>query len=308
MNGRRLGGNAIRRLYHYYRTLAPELPENFREMEPLFLAVICGCHAGLYRESLHDIYIPRIQRGNASFAVNVLGAREAVLSALIHFFEDGRWEAPVETGVGDHRLCPEDQLFVLMQAAVYLAATRGPLLHQKREFATNGLNHCVVRLIVPRCSTWRLPVSGATTCVLLNLRQAMQIATRVHSLAQEQPHNPALLMKAYMALAVTHYYLGNFTHAREEATSGVRLWRSGVEKSEVEELDEPIIGCLCHKAFCAWHAGQIASARSTMGEAILVAKRLKNTHGIAVALYSFSDSLLHGTEPSPSRASLIGVD
>ena len=113
-----------RRLYHYYRTLAPELPENFREMEPLFLAVICGCHAGLYRESQQDIYIPRIQRGNASFAVNVLGAREAVLSALIHFFAGGRWEAPVETGVGRHRLCPVDQLFILMQAAVYLAATR----------------------------------------------------------------------------------------------------------------------------------------------------------------------------------------
>ena len=64
-----------RRLYDYYRTLAPELPEKFREMEPLFLAVIYGCHAGLYRESLQDIYIPRIQRGNASFAVNVLGAR-----------------------------------------------------------------------------------------------------------------------------------------------------------------------------------------------------------------------------------------
>ena len=46
--------------------LRRELPENFGEMEPLFLAVICGCHAGLFREALHDIYIPRIQRGNAS--------------------------------------------------------------------------------------------------------------------------------------------------------------------------------------------------------------------------------------------------
>ena len=55
-----------RRLYHHYRTLAPGLPESFRQMEPLFLAVICGCHAGLYRESLQDIYIPRIQRGDAS--------------------------------------------------------------------------------------------------------------------------------------------------------------------------------------------------------------------------------------------------
>jgi hypothetical protein len=41
-----------RRLYNYYRTLAPQLPDSFREMEPLFLAVTCGCNAGLYREAL----------------------------------------------------------------------------------------------------------------------------------------------------------------------------------------------------------------------------------------------------------------
>src|SRR5215472_13611573 len=39
------------RLYHYYRMLAPPLPNNFREMEPLFSAVICGCNAGLYRKA-----------------------------------------------------------------------------------------------------------------------------------------------------------------------------------------------------------------------------------------------------------------
>ena len=50
------------RLYHYYRTLAPQLPNSFREMEPLFSAVICGCNAGLFREALHAVYIPRIQR------------------------------------------------------------------------------------------------------------------------------------------------------------------------------------------------------------------------------------------------------
>ena len=37
-----------RRLFHYYRTLAPQLPNSFREMEPLFLAVICGSNAGLF--------------------------------------------------------------------------------------------------------------------------------------------------------------------------------------------------------------------------------------------------------------------
>src|SRR5262249_50226758 len=69
---------------HYYRQLPPELPETFREMEPLFLAVICGCNAGLYREALHEVYIPRIQRGTASFAAKVLGARGALLLVLAH--------------------------------------------------------------------------------------------------------------------------------------------------------------------------------------------------------------------------------
>jgi hypothetical protein len=63
-----------KRLFNYYQTLAPQLPESFAEMEPLFLAVICGCNAGLLREALHEVYIPRIQRGNAHFAANVLGA------------------------------------------------------------------------------------------------------------------------------------------------------------------------------------------------------------------------------------------
>jgi serine/threonine protein kinase len=52
-----------RRLYHHYRRLAPQLPNSFTEMEPLFSAVLCGCNAGLFREALHEVYIPRIQRG-----------------------------------------------------------------------------------------------------------------------------------------------------------------------------------------------------------------------------------------------------
>jgi len=88
-----------RRLYHYYRALAPQLPNNYREMEPLFSAVMCGCNAGLFREALHEVYIPRIQRGDAAFAANFLGTRGALLSVLIHFFEHGRWGSPGEKGV-----------------------------------------------------------------------------------------------------------------------------------------------------------------------------------------------------------------
>ena len=37
-----------RRLYDHYRALAPPLPETVNAMEPLFLAVICGCNAGVF--------------------------------------------------------------------------------------------------------------------------------------------------------------------------------------------------------------------------------------------------------------------
>src|SRR5262249_55601607 len=114
-----------KRLYHYYRTLAPQLPDNFREMEPLFLAVICGCNAGLFREALHEVYMPRIQRGDCSYAANVLGATGALLSVLAHFFEGGRLGSRVEKGAKGQRLTAEDHLLILMQAGKCLAVARG---------------------------------------------------------------------------------------------------------------------------------------------------------------------------------------
>jgi hypothetical protein len=89
---------ANRRLYEHYRTQAPAQPETFRDMEPLFLAVACGCHAGLLRDALHEVYIPRIQRGDALFAAKVLGARGSLLSVLSHFFEPGHWGLLAQRG------------------------------------------------------------------------------------------------------------------------------------------------------------------------------------------------------------------
>jgi hypothetical protein len=94
-------------------------------MEALFLAAICGCNAGFLREVLHKIYIPRIHRENASFAGNVLGSQRGVTLGFGHFFEHGRWDLPVESGVEGQSLNAEDQLFILRQAGLYLTATRG---------------------------------------------------------------------------------------------------------------------------------------------------------------------------------------
>ena len=103
-------------------------------MEPLFLAVVCACNAGLFREALREVYIPRIQRGDSCFTANVLGARSALLSVLTHFFEPGRLGSLVETDVEGQSLTAEDKLFVLMQTGLYLTPTRGMAAPETRIF------------------------------------------------------------------------------------------------------------------------------------------------------------------------------
>jgi serine/threonine protein kinase/tetratricopeptide (TPR) repeat protein len=270
-----------RRLFHYYRTLAPQLPNSFREMEPLFLAVICGCHAGLFREALHEIYIPRIQRGNVSFAAKVLGTRGALLSVLVHFFEHGRWGSPVETGVEGQTLTVEDQLFILMEAALYLAATRGlgspeaRICYERTEPLCQSLNRPVLLYLALK-GQWRY------TLMTDKLSATMQIAERVYALAQEL-NDPEVMIGAYASLAVTHYFLGDFESARQCAMHGVQIWRSGGVPSHPEELDTPVVGCLCHGALSEWHLGEIASGRANMDEAISIAKELKDMNALALA-------------------------
>ena len=271
-----------RRLYHYNRTLAPQLPDSFREMEPLFLAVICGCNAGLFREALHEVYIPRIQRGNAYFAANVLGARGPLLSVLIHFFEHGRWGSPIETTVEGQSLTAEDQLFILMQAASYLTATRGMgapearICHERAESLCHSLNR-------PRLLYMALLGQWRYSLMTDKLTATMQIAERVYSLAQEQ-NDAALMIGAYRALAATLHYLGDFESARQYAMSGLQIWRSGSVQSSAEELYAPAVGCLGYAAFSEWHLGEMASCQANMDKAISLAKELNDTNGLAFAL------------------------
>jgi hypothetical protein len=279
-----------RRLFNYYRALAPELPETFRDMEPLFLAVICGCNAGLYHEALNEVYIPRIQRGNAFFAANVLGARGALLSVLARFFKQGRWELPIETGVEGQSLIAEDQLFILMQAALYLTVTRGfaapeaRTCHERAESLCYSLNR-PLPLYLALIGLWRYSL------MTNKLSATTQIAKRVYSLAQEQS-NSELMIGAYRALTVPLYFLGDFETARHYAMRGVQLWHSSGVQSPVEEVTAPAVTCLIFEALSEWHFGEVAVCQATITEGIALAKELNDMHGLGVALY-FAGSLAH---------------
>jgi serine/threonine protein kinase len=279
-----------RRLFHYYRMLAPQLPNSFREMEPLFSAVICGCHAGLFREALLEVYIPRIQRGNACFAAKVLGATGPLLSVLVHFFAHGRWGFPVEIGLEGQILSPEDQLFILMQAGLYLTATRGLGAPEVRICYDRALSLChsldrPQLLYAALIGQWRVSLQTD------KLTATMKIAKRVYSLAQER-NDAGLMIGACQALACTLWFLGDFETAQRYGMRGVQIWRSGDLQPPVEEVSAPAVMCLCFEALSKSLLGEIASARLTMAEAISIAKELNDMYGLAVALY-FAGFLAH---------------
>jgi GTPase SAR1 family protein len=288
-----------RRLFHYYQTLASQLANSFREMEPLFSAVICGCNAGLFREALNEVYIPRIQRGNAYFAAKILGATGPLLSVLVHFFEDGRWGSLVETAIEGQRLTAEDQLFILMQAGQYLTATRGfasaevRVCYERAEFLCLLLNR-PLSLHVALMGQWRHSFSTE------KLTAALQVAQRIYLLAEEY-NESALMIGALNALVSTLYFLGDFEAGRQYTMRGVQLWRSPDAKSPVEDLDVAAVSILCYQALLDWHVGEIASARATMAEAISLAKELNDAHGLAVTL-SFAAGLAYG------EANPVGVE
>src|SRR4029077_783937 len=247
------------------------------------LAVICGCNAGLFREALHEVYIPRIQRGDAHFAANVLGATGPLLSALDHFFEHGRWGSLIETAIEGQSLVAEDQLFILMQAGLYLTVTRGfgatetRICYERAE----PLCHVVNR---PRLLFMQLLGQGRYTLMTDKLSAAMEIAERVHALAQEQ-NDARLMLAAYQVFAAIFYFLGEFESSRKYARHGVQIWRSGsVQTPVAEEIQAPVVLCLCYEAKCDWHFGEIASCHALMDEAISTAKELKDRYALALAL------------------------
>ena len=228
-----------------------------------------------------EVYIHRIQRGNDSFAANVLGARGALLSVLACFFEHGRWGSLVETVIGGQSLTAEDQLFILMQAAAYLTTREGGSLEARICYErAESLCHSLSRpflLCVALTGRWRHALMTD------KLSEAMHIAERIHSLAQEQ-NDPALMIEAYRALAVTFYWSGNFESTLQYAMRGIQLWRSGGGQSHPEDVDTPAVVCLCYQALSEWHLGHIAFCQANIGEAISLAKELKDMHALAIAL------------------------
>ena len=187
----------------------------------------------------------------------------------------------MQTGVEGQRLTVEDQLFILMQAAHYLTATRGlaaeaGICYEGAVSLSDSLDRPLA-LHAALMGLWHYSLDAGT------LPTTTQIAQRLYSLAQEQ-EDAALMIGACKALGMTFFFLGDFKAAQRYLGQGLELWRSTGVPSVVEEVDVRAVSCLCYKAECDWHLGEIASSHATLLEAMCLAKKLNNTHGIAEAL------------------------
>jgi predicted ATPase len=212
--------------------------------------------------------------------------------------------SPVQVGDGGQHLTEEDQLFLLFQAGLYLTSTRGlgapeaRICYVSAESLCRSLNDPRL-LYVALMGQWRYSL------VTDKLSATMQIAKRVHLLAQEQ-NEPAPMIGACAALAITHYFSGNFEVSGQCAIRGVQIWRSGGAQSPVEEVDVPGVACLCYEVLFKWHIGEIASSKVTIEETISVERELNDMHGLAVAIHFAS--ILAYFERSPAEVERLASD
>jgi hypothetical protein len=205
-----------------------------------------------------------------------------LLSVLVHFFEHGRWESPVKTAGEGQSLTAEDQLFILMQAGLYLAATRGlgapeaRICYERAEPLSHQLGHPFL-FCAALVGQWR------NTLITDKMSVALQIAERLHSVAQEQ-NDAVFMLEAYRALSCTLFYLGDFEASRQYAMRSLQIWRSGNVQCHTEDNYPPGVACLCCLTLSDWQLGEIASCQANMEEAISIAKELKHMNGLAMAL------------------------
>jgi hypothetical protein len=150
---------------------------------------------------------------------------------LVHFFGNLSWDSPLETGVEEQHLSPEDQLFILAQAALYLTTTRGMggsearMCYERVESLCHSVDNPRLRYSA-MIGKWRYSLTNE------KLTEAMQIAKGVYLMAQQQK-DPALLTGAYNALACTAYSQGTF----RSGAAVFNAWRAELALRRDDESD-----------------------------------------------------------------------
>jgi PAS domain S-box-containing protein len=267
------------RLYDYLRAQPEDpKPNTVAEMEPLFQGIVHACKAGHHGQALHEVYQPRIMRGDEFYAAHQLGAFGPLLSVLLNFFESGDRERPVRG------LSRPDQLYVLIQAALFLAMTKGfaaPEVERRYKLARDLVHQDgkIAEFFSVLRGLWRYHQVAAA------FSQAHVLAEELGKLAEKE-RDPTLLLEANFALGGTLFYLGNFTLACHHLEKEIKF--PGTEHQRflgVLSGFDPRVACDSYAGWVKWYLGCPDQARAKSKAAIAAARRLKHLPTLAYALY-----------------------
>ena len=82
---------------------------------------------------------------------------------------------------------------------------------------------------------------------------------------------------------------------------------SGGVKSDPEDVDTPVVGCLCHGALSEWYLGEISCCKANMDEAISLARELNDVNALALAL-TWAAAMLACAERNPPEVERLASD
>ena len=279
--------SAHKHLFDYLRhSVHAAQPDRIEQLDPLFQAVIHGCKAVLHQAALHDVYLPRIMRGEQYFAANELGALSSLVSVLSHFFPPDDWSKPVVLDAAQASGLPDkDRLTVLSHAGTYLTAVRGYASEEVRQVYVHAKTRelaahvgTTTQLIDVLYGTWRYYF------VLGDLDEALRLSISMQETAKNMDFVSDMMSQR--ALCTTHYFRGEFQAALDAARQGSEVFqRSAEERGRGVLVGELAMAFRSYEALVFWHLGEQAAAIKLSEEAVALARTLSHEHTLAVALF-----------------------
>ncbi len=260
---------AHRRVAEHLQQTAPEFPETFEELVPLFLAAAHSMRAGDYEVAL-KLYSHRIQRGAQMFATTRLGAHGAALALLSQFFVGGNWGVPIWQRKPIPCVVPPDLgMLVLQQTSLSLRGARGfgtpelePVHARWLELALVQKDFRAVGHVL--CAQWVHSLTRGLHA------KAREVGDRCLQLANGQtPRRPTLLVECHLLQGFNAFMSGELQKSREWLELGLATYDEIPDPSAcLIAGQDPRMACLGRYAQVLWLQGDVTRARELVAEAL----------------------------------------
>ena len=175
----------------------------------------------------------------------------------------------------------QQEIALLLSLSVPLAMTKGYAAPEVEEVYSRARSLCEATGET-RQLFLALRGLGAAALIRAELYTARQLGEQFLALAERQ-NEPTLLLSAHNALGIAHFHRGEFSRARAHLEKGLALddphkrWADGF-------VQDPGVVCRSYTAFSLCVLGFSRQARSSVRQAVSLARRLAHPHSLAYAL------------------------